>query len=85
MPDTRRATLYRMVLPTHTCPFGVRARQMLDEAGYAVDDRQLTTREEVDAFKSKESVATTPVTFIDGERYATSESLEEFLAAAPAG
>jgi glutaredoxin len=71
-----------MVLPDHVCPFGVRAKAMLDAAGYDVDDQQLTTREEVEAFKEKESVSTTPVTFIGGQRFATSEKLEEFLSAA---
>ena len=81
---TRTATLHRMVLADHTCPHGVRAKAMLEQAGYEVDDQQMTTREEVDAFKTKEGVSTTPVTFIDGNRYATSEALEEFLADAPA-
>ena len=80
MTDARTATLHRMVLPDHVCPFGVRAKALLEQAGYDVEDRQLTTREEVDAFKEKEGVPTTPVTFIDGERFATSEQLEEFLA-----
>jgi len=83
MPS-RTATIHRMVLPDHTCPFGVRAKAMLEQAGYEIDDQQLTTRAEVEAFKEQESVATTPVTFIDGNRYATSEALEEFLADAPA-
>ena len=30
MPE---ATLYRMKLPDHECPFGVRAKAMLDDAG----------------------------------------------------
>ncbi len=77
---TRTAILHRMVLPDHVCPFGVRAKAMLEQAGYEVDDRQMTTREEVDAFEEQEGVRTTPVTFIDGQRYATSEALEEFLA-----
>lgn len=81
---TRTATLHRMVLPEHVCPFGVRAKAMLEQAGYEVDDRQLTSREEVDAFEDQEGVTTTPVTFIDGERYKTSEALEEFLASQPA-
>ena len=84
MPNTT-ATLHRMVLPDHVCPYGVRAKQMLEQAGYSVDDQQLTSREQVDAFMAKEGVSTTPVTFIDGTRYATSEALEEFLAEAPAG
>ncbi len=80
----RTATLHRMVLPDHTCPFGVRAKEMLEQAGYTVDDQQLTSREEVDAFEEKEGVSTTPVTFIDGERYKTSEALAEFLQSQPA-
>ena len=83
MTETRTATLHRMVLPEHTCPFGVHAKQMLEDAGYEVDDQPLTTRAEVDAFKEQEGVPTTPVTFINGTRYATSEALAEFLAAAP--
>ena len=77
---TQTATLHRMVLPEHTCPFGVRAKAMLEQAGYEVDDCHLTSREEVDAFEEQEGVKTTPVTVIDGERYKTSEALEEFLA-----
>ena len=81
---TRTATLHRMVLPDHVCPFGVRAKALLEQADFTVDDRQLTTREEVDAFMAKEAITTTPVTFIDGNRYATSEALEQYLAGAPA-
>ncbi len=84
MSDAPTATLHRMVLPDHECPFGVRARAMLEQAGYTIDEQILSTRAEVDAFKEKEGVATTPVTFIDGTRYATSQALEEFLASAPA-
>lgn len=79
----RTATLHRMVLPEHICPFGERAKAMLEAAGYEVDDQHLTTREEVDAFAEKEGVTTTPVTFIDGTRYKTSEKLEEFLSGQP--
>lgn len=82
MPDTREATLYRMVLPDHVCPFGVRAKQMLEQAGYAVDDRQLTTREDVDAFMSEHGVDTTPQIFIDGRRVGGADDLEHMLATA---
>ena len=83
MTETRTATIHRMVLPDHECPFGVRAKAMLEQAGYEVDDQQLTSREEVDAFEEQEGVSTTPVTFLDGERYKTSEALEEFLSSQP--
>ena len=81
----RQATLYRMILPDHTCPFGVRAKQLLEEQGFVVDDRILASREEVEAFKSEHGVATTPQIFIDGERIGGSDDLERYLAEQPQG
>lgn len=77
----RTATLTRMVLPGHECPFGVRARAMLDEAGYEVDEHILKSREEVDAFKAEHGIATTPLVVIDGKTIGGSSDLERFLAA----
>ena len=74
------ATLYRMILPDHTCPFGVRAKALLDAAGYAVDEHILRTRNEVDAFEAEHGVDTTPQVFIDGERIGGSDDLEAYLA-----
>lgn len=69
MADTpRKAILYRMVMPDHVCPWGVKARWLLKSKGYAVDDRHLTTREATDAFKAEHGVKTTPQVFIGGER-----------------
>ena len=79
MTDARKATLYRMVLPDHTCPFGVRAKAMLEQAGFEVDDQVLDTREDVDAFQEEHDVETTPQVFIDGERIGGSDALEEYL------
>lgn len=76
----RTATLHRMVLPDHTCPYGVRAKQMLEDAGYAVDDQILASREEVDAFKAEHNVSTTPLVFIDGEKIGGSEDVARLLA-----
>lgn len=80
MADATTATLYRMVLPDHTCPFGVRAKAMLEQAGFTVDDRILSTRDEVDAFEDENGVETTPQVFIDGERIGGSDDLERYLA-----
>lgn len=80
MADTLNATLYRMVLPDHICPFGAHAKQLLQSAGYSVDDRILRSREEVDAFKAEQGVDTTPQIFIDGERIGGSDDLERYLA-----
>lgn len=80
MAEPLNATLYRMVLPDHTCPFGVHAKQLLQSAGYGVDDQILRSREEVDAFKAEQGVDTTPQVFIDGERIGGSDDLERYLA-----
>lgn len=79
MAEDRTATLVRMVLPDHTCPFGVRAKQMLEGRGYVVDDQLLRTRDEVEAFKAEHGVATTPQVFIAGERIGGSDELERYL------
>ncbi|MFV1918855.1 glutaredoxin domain-containing protein [Sphingomonas sp. MJ1 (PH-R8)] len=80
MSTERKATLYRMVLPEHTCPFGLRAKAMLEAAGYEVEDHLLRSREEVDRYKEEQGVSTTPQVFIDGERIGGSDDLERFLA-----
>ena len=76
----KRATLYRMVLPDHVCPFGVRARKMLERAGFEIDEHILASRDEVDAFKAEHGVDTTPQLFIDGNRIGGSDALEQVLA-----
>jgi glutaredoxin 3 len=81
MSDAKTATLYRMVLPEETCPFGVRAKAMLEENGFEIDEHILRSRDEVDAFESKEGVETTPQIFIDGERIGGSDDLERYLSA----
>ena len=75
----RTATLYRMKLPTHECPYGLRAKELLEDAGFSIDEHLLTTREEVDAFQAKEGVSTTPQSFMDGERIGGSEDLAQYL------
>ncbi len=80
MTGDRTATLYRMVLPEHTCPFGVRAKQLLDQHGFEVEDQILGSRDEVDSFKAEHGVQTTPQVFIGGERIGGSDDLERYLA-----
>lgn len=78
---TAKATLYRMVLPDHTCPYGVAAKEQLEVAGYEVEDCILTNREEVEYFKECNDVDTTPLIFIGEERIGGMAELEGFLAA----
>ena len=79
MADQRKATLYRMVLPEHTCPFGVRAKHLLEASGFEVEDRLLTSRSEVDDFEDKHAVQTTPLIFIEGEPIGGCAELERYL------
>jgi glutaredoxin 3 len=82
---THTATIYRMKLPDHECPYGLLAKRMLEDAGYRVDDHLLTSREQVDAYMASEGVDTTPQVFIDGRRIGGSEQVAEYLERADAG
>ncbi|HEX8126605.1 MAG TPA: glutaredoxin family protein [Allosphingosinicella sp.] len=75
----RTAVIHRMVMPSHTCPYGLKALHLLKRAGFEVEDRHLTTREETDAFKAEHGVATTPQIFIGGERIGGHDDLRRFL------
>ena len=68
--DTGRksAQLFRMVTEDHVCPYGLKAKALLERKGYAVQDHHLKNRDETDAFKAKHDVQTTPQTFIGGDR-----------------
>lgn len=76
---SKRATLYRMVLPDHVCPYGEAAKAMLEEHGYGVEDCLLTSRSEVDAFKAEHGLDTTPMIIIGGQNIPGFEQLEAYL------
>lgn len=79
MPDHPTAVLHRMVMPTHTCPYGLKALDLLRRKGFEVEDHHLTTREETDAFKAEHGVRTTPQTFIGGERVGGYDDLRRYF------
>lgn len=64
----KTAELHRMVMPGHTCPYGLKALDLLKRKGFEVQDHWLRTREETEAFKDQHAVKTTPQIFIDGAR-----------------
>ncbi len=76
----KRASLYRMVMDQHVCPYGLKAKDLLLRQGYEVEDHWLTTREQTDAFKATHGVKTTPQTFIGGERLGGFDDLRRFFA-----
>jgi glutaredoxin len=76
---SKKAVIHRMVMPNHTCPYGLKALHLLKRAGYEVEDHHLTTREETDAFKAQHGVVTTPQIFIGGQRIGGHDDLRRFL------
>ncbi|MBS0472469.1 MAG: glutaredoxin [Proteobacteria bacterium] len=75
----KTATLYRLLTPSHTCPYGLKAKHLLERAGYAVDDRPLRSPAESASFKAEHGVKTTPQTFIGGKRIGGYEDLRRFF------
>ena len=71
------AQLYRMVMPDHLCPYGLKSKDLLERKGFAVEDHHLETREETDAFQEEHGVDTTPQIFIGGERIGGYDDLRE--------
>lgn len=64
----KTASLYRMAMPGHLCPFGLKSKALLEHKGYEVDDNLLTSRDEVEAYMKAHGVETTPQAFINGKR-----------------
>ncbi|KQZ91715.1 hypothetical protein ASD74_20350 [Rhizobium sp. Root564] len=77
--DNKKAVIHRMVMPGHTCPYGLKAKYLLEQSGYEVEEHHLTTRDETEAFKKEHGVATTPQVFIDGRRIGGHDDLRRFL------
>ncbi|MBE7196345.1 MAG: glutaredoxin [Parafilimonas terrae] len=79
LDTTRRATVYRMVMENHVCPYGLKTKDLLEREGFTVEDHWLTTREETDTFKAEHGVKTTPQTFIGGQRIGGYDDLRRHL------
>ena len=81
MPSSSpRAVLYRMALPDHVCPFGLKALRLLEQGGFDVEDCVLASREDVDAFKAEQGIDTTPLVFVGDERIGGADALQEWMA-----
>ena len=74
-----KAVIHRMVMPDHTCPYGLKALDLLKRKGFEVDDHWLKTRQETDAFKAEHGVPTTPQVFIGGKRVGGYDDLRRYF------
>ena len=79
LTPSKKAVIHRMVMEHHTCPYGIKAKDLLQRSGYEVEDHHLTTREQTDAFKAEHGVDTTPQVFIGEERIGGYDDLRRFL------
>ena len=76
---TQTARLYRMVMPDHLCPYGLKSKDLLERKDFEVEDHHLTTREETDAFMEEHGVETTPQTWIGNERIGGYDDLRVYF------
>ena len=74
--QAKTAVLYRMAMDEHTCPYGLKSKDLLEREGFEVEDHQLNSREQTEAFMRKHDVKTTPQAFIDGKRVGGYEDLQ---------
>ena len=75
----KQAALYRMVMPDHVCPYGLKAKALLEREGFEVEDHHLETQDETKAFQSKEGVKTTPQVYIGGARIGGYDDLRAYF------
>jgi glutaredoxin len=67
-PALDAVRLYRMDLPDHACPWGLRALRLLQDRHIPFEDHPLRSEAEVAAFKEAHGVVTTPQIFSGKER-----------------
>ena len=77
--DEAGITAAQEVQPDDVQAWHPRRATVVADLAARVEDRHLTTREAVDAFKAEHDVATTPQVFIDGARIGGHDDLRRFL------
>lgn len=75
--------VYRMSLPEHECPWGLKTVALLKSHQLTFEDHLLTSREQVDAFKAEHQVKTTPQIFFGDQRVGGYTDLAERLGEKP--
>ena len=71
--------VYRMSMPDHECPWGLKAIELLQSQQIDFEDHRLTSQDEVDSFKASQGVPTTPQIFSGEQRIGGYTDLAELL------
>ena len=79
MSDKKIAKLYRVVSKDHLCPFGLKAKYLLEKEGYKVEDYLLTSPSEAEEIKKKFGVKTTPQVVIGDKRVGGYDDLRKYF------
>lgn len=72
-----------MVTPDHLCPWGIKAKDLLQRAGYEVEDHHLESMEANKTYKQENGYSETPQIFIEGDHLGGYDDLREHLGLKP--
>jgi glutaredoxin/uncharacterized membrane protein YphA (DoxX/SURF4 family) len=75
----QKAKIVRMVTPDHLCPWGIKAKDLLERNGFEIEDKHLDSMDANKAFKDKNDYDETPQIWIEGERVGGYEDLRSHL------
>ncbi|APB34384.1 glutaredoxin [Gloeomargarita lithophora Alchichica-D10] len=78
-PVNAPVIVYRMSTPEHECPWGLRAISLLQKQGVPFTDMPLRSPAEIDVFKAKYGVSTTPQIFFGDQRIGGYTDLADYF------
>lgn len=77
--NAKKATIVRIVTPSHSCPWGIKGYDLLKRKGYQVEDQHLASMEANQAYKQEHGYQETPQIFIAGENIGGYDALRAHL------
>lgn len=80
---SKQAEIYRMVMPGHLCPWGIKALDLLKRNGFDVEDHHLESMEASQKYKDDHGVDETQQIFIEGEHIGGYDELRDHLGLSP--
>ena len=83
MSKSKNAKIVRMVTPDHLCPWGIKAKDLLERNHYEIEDEHLDSMDANKAYKEEHGYDETPQIFINGERIGGYEALRDHLGMVP--
>ena len=75
----KKAKLVRMVTPDHLCPWGIKAKDLLERNDFEIEDEHLESMEANKTYKEENVYSETPQIFIEGENIGGYEDLRKHL------